>query len=448
MSDAPLRRPSVTDRGALPPPGAEAAAHSRRLAEVIGAALDAAGGWLSFADYMQLALYAPGLGYYTAGAGKFGAAGDFVTAPEISPLFAEVWAAEMDGVLRALGGGEVLELGPGTGRFAAGALAEFRARDTPIDGYSLLEVSPDLRSRQQALLAVTDAGGIAGGIAGGLAAGIMPRWADSLPAPFRGLLFANEVVDALPCERFVMRDGAAWRLGVGRAAGMAIDDMRDDPADATPVFEWRARPADGACAGDAAFAAAMAQRLDELAAAGVVLPEGGCGEFHPQLVAWVASLADALESGLLLFVDYGLPRRQLLHPDRAMGSLRCHYRHHAHGDPFLWPGLQDITAWVDFTALAEAGVAAGLEVAGFTTQAGFLLGGGIEARLATRLAAPAVAGAGAGLSGEAARAQLAQGVRRLLLPGEMGEAVKVMALAKDCDALPPAFALQDLRRGL
>jgi SAM-dependent MidA family methyltransferase len=347
-----------------------------------------------------------------------------------------VWAAELDGVLRALGGGEVLELGPGTGRFAAGALAEFRARGTPIDGYSLLEVSPDLRARQQALLAGAEARGLAGGVASGLAAGMMPRWLDSLPAPFRGLLFANEVVDALPCERFVMRDGAAWRLGVGRAAGD------------TPVFEWRARPADGACAGDADFVAAMAQRLDDLAAAGVALPEGVCGEFHPQLAAWMASLADALEAGLLLFVDYGLPRRQLLHPDRATGSLRCHYRHHAHGDPFLWPGLQDITAWVDFTALAGAGVAAGLEVAGFTTQAGFLLGGGIEARLAARLAAPAGAGAGAGLSGGAAQTQFAQGVRRLLLPGEMGEAVKVMALAKDCDALPPAFALQDLRRGL
>ena len=438
MSDAPLRRPSVTDRGASPPPGAEAAAHSRRLAEVIGAALDAAGGWLSFADYMQLALYAPGLGYYAAGAGKFGEAGDFVTAPEISPLFAEVCAAEMDFVLRALGGGEVLELGPGTGRFAAGALAEFRARGTPVDGYSLLEVSPDLRARQQALLAATEARGIAHGKAHGDAHGAGPRWLDALPAPFRGVLFANEVVDALPCERFVMRGGAAWRLGVGRAAGAA---------DAGPGFEWRARPADGACAGDAAFAAAMAQRLDELAAAGIALPEGGCGEFHPQLAAWVASLAEALESGLLLFIDYGLPRRQLLHPDRAMGSLRCHYRHHAHGDPFLWPGLQDITAWVDFTALAEAGVAAGLDVAGFTTQAGFLLGGGIEARLAARLAAPA-AEAGSGLPDDAARVQLAQGVRRLLLPGEMGEAVKVMALAKDLDAVPPAFALQDLRRGL
>jgi SAM-dependent MidA family methyltransferase len=178
----------------------------------------------------------------------------------------------------------------------------------------------------------------------------------------------------------------------------------------------------------------MAQRLDDLAAAGIALPEGCCGEFHPQLAAWVASLADALGAGLLLFVDYGLPRAQLLHPDRAQGSLRCHYRHHAHGDPFLWPGLQDITAWVDFTALAEAGAAAGLEVAGFTTQAGFLLGGGIEARLAAL--------------DDATRLRLAPGVRRLLLPGEMGEAVKVMALAKDRDALPPAFALQDLRRGL
>lgn len=430
MSGASPRGPSVADRGTWPSPGAEAAAHSRRLAGVIGSALDAAGGWLSFADYMQLALYAPGLGYYAAGAGKFGETGDFVTAPEISPLFAEVCAAQIDGVLRALGGGEVLELGPGTGRFAAGALAEFRARGTPITGYSLLEVSPDLRSRQQALLAASDEPPVD-------ARRIPPRWLDSLPAPFRGVLFANEVIDALPCERFVMRGGAAWRLGVGRAAGAARDDM--------PRFEWRARPADGACTGDADFVAAMAQRLAALADAGVTLPEGCCGEFHPQLAAWVASLADVLDAGLLLFVDYGLPRTQLLHPDRVMGSLRCHHRHHAHGDPFLWPGLQDITAWVDFTALAEAGVAAGLEVAGFTTQAGFLLGGGIEARLAARLAPPT---AGEVALGEVARAQLAQGARRLLLPGEMGEAVKVMALAKDCEALPTAFALQDLRRGL
>ncbi|MFM7627206.1 MAG: SAM-dependent methyltransferase, partial [Gammaproteobacteria bacterium] len=271
MSGASPRGPSVPDRGAWPLPDAEAAAHSQRLTGVIGAALDAAGGWLSFADYMQLALYAPGLGYYAAGAGKFGEAGDFVTAPEISPLFAEVCGSEIDGVLRALGGGEVLELGPGTGRFAAGALAEFRARGTPITGYSLLEVSPDLRARQQALLAASDGPAVE-------MPRITPRWLDSLPAPFRGLLSANEVIDALPCERFVMQGGAAWRLGVGRATGAARDDV--------PVFEWRARPADGACAGDAAFAAAMAQRLDDLAAARVTLPEGCCGEFHPQLAAW------------------------------------------------------------------------------------------------------------------------------------------------------------------
>lgn len=396
----------------LPSPTAAAAAHARRLADVIDAALDAAGGWLSFADYMQLALYAPGLGYYAAGAGKFGEAGDFVTAPEISPLFAEVCASQLDPVLRALGGGQVLELGPGTGSFAAGALETFGAQRTPVTGYALLEVSPDLRARQQARLAAAATGGIT------------PNWLDSLPAPFRGVVFANEVIDALPCERFVVRSGAAWRLGVGRVRGGGA-----------PAFEWRARPADGACAGDAFFAAAMAQRLDELAAAGVRLPDGCCGEFHPQLDAWVASLAGSLEAGLLLFVDYGLPRAQMLHPDRVTGSLRCHYRHHAHGDPFLWPGLQDITAWVDFTALAEAGVAAGLEVAGFTTQAGFLLGGGIEQRLAARL-------------GTRPGTPLAQGVRRLLLPGEMGEAVKVMALTKDCGTLPTAFALQDLRRGL
>jgi SAM-dependent MidA family methyltransferase len=428
MNGGGPRSQSGPARGeALPTPDAAQRARSQRLSTLIARSIDAAGGWISFAEYMQQALYAPGLGYYAAGAAQFGEGGDFVTAPELSPLFAATVAAGLDPVLRALGGGAVLELGPGSGRFASAALAEFAARGTPVEEYLLLEPGAALVARQQASL-------------GDGADGIPRRWLEALPGPFDGVVIANEVIDALPCERFVMQQGAPWRLGVGHR-GARPGDAAGRPADegGAPMFEWRARPPDGACPGDAAFAAAMRQRLQALAVAGVALPDGCCGEFHPALGEWVAALARCVRRGVLLFFDYGLPRAELLRPERLHGTLRGFLRHRAHDDPFLWPGLSDLTAWVDFTALAEAGGAAGLEVAGFTTQAGFLLGAGIEARLAAAQdAAPDAA----------SRAALAHGVRRLLLPGEMGEAVKVMALAQGCEVLPAAFALQDLRRTL
>ena len=419
---------AASRRAALPVPDVAERARSQRLTALIAADLDAAGGWISFAEYMQRALYAPGLGYYAVGGAQFGEGGDFVTAPELSPLFAATVAAELDPVLRALGGGAVLEFGPGSGRFAQGALTEFDALGTPVEAYRLLEPGAALVARQQAQLA-------------GVASRIPRRWLAGLPEPFDGVVIANEVIDALPCERFVIQQGIAWRLGVGRARGATDAEAAASASDAAPVpaFEWRARPPDGACPGDDAFAAEMSRRLQTLAAAGVTLPDGCCGEYHPALADWLAAIARTVRRGLLLFLDYGLPRSQLLRPERRHGTLRGFFRHRAHDDPFLWPGLSDLTAWVDFTALAEAGEAAGLEVAGFTTQAGFLLGGGIAARLAAaqgRTADPA------------AHAALAHGVRRLLLPGEMGEAVKVMALSRGCEVLPAAFALQDLRRTL
>jgi SAM-dependent MidA family methyltransferase len=424
---------------ALPVPDAAERDRSQRLSTLIARRIDAAGGWISFAEYMQQALYAPGLGYYAAGSAQFGEGGDFVTAPELSPLFAATVAAGLDPVLRALGGGRVLELGPGSGRFASAALAEFTAQGTPVEEYLLLEPGAALVARQQALLREGAPPATAPD------APIPRRWLDALPEAFDGVVIANEIVDALPCERFVMQQGVPWRLGVGHRRASVGAAAADDAAAARidgagiPLFEWRARPPDGACPGDEAFAAVMRQRLQALAATGVALPDGCCGEFHPALGDWVASLARCLRRGVLLFFDYGLPRAQLLRPERLHGTLRGFFRHRAHDDPFLWPGLSDLTAWVDFTALAEAGEAAGLEVAGFTTQAGFLLGGGIEARLAAAQdAAPDAA----------ARAALAHGARRLLLPGEMGEAVKVMALARGCEVLPTAFALQDLRRAL
>jgi SAM-dependent MidA family methyltransferase len=209
-------------------------------------------------------------------------------------------------------------------------------------------------------------------------------------------------------------------------------------------FEWRIRPADGACEDDAAFAAAVARRRADLESAGIELPEGCCGEWQVDLEGWFAALAGTLARGVVLLADYGLPRRQLLHPDRMQGSLRCHYRHHAHGDPFLLPGLCDITAWVDFTAVAEAATQAGFGVAGFATQAGFLLGAGIEDELRE---------AGAAIDATDPRyLELARGAQRLLLPGEMGEAVKFMLLTRPSDDPllegDPALGWRDLRSSL
>ena len=415
----------------LPLPDSAAAAHSAALEELIATRL-AGTGWLSFADYMQLALYAPGLGYYSAGAHKFGAAGDFVTAAELSPLFAAVCARQMSRLFAACGAASVLELGPGSGRFAATALEAFHRAGISLSRYALLEVSADLRERQQRLLKPKSADAEFADpefADPGLAGNVPLAWLNELPQRFRGVIFGNEVIDALPCERFVVQGGRLWRLGVGVAR-----------ADSERRFEWRARPADGSAEGDDEFNATATGLLRDLQAVGVELPDGYCGEWQLGLVAWIASLAQSLECGAILLADYGLPRRQLYHPDRVSGSLRCHYRHHAHADPFSLPGLTDITAWVDFTRVAEAAAAAGLEVAGFTTQGGFLLGGGIEQVYAELRSADS--------ADELRTAQLASGLRRLLLPGEMGEAVKFILLTRDIDVSLPAFELRDLRASL
>lgn len=411
--------PTATDRP-LPAPSADALAHSARLREFIEARIVSSGGWISFADYMQHALYAPGLGYYSAGAAKFGGEGDFVTAPMISSLFSRTCARQIARWLEATGTDTVLEFGPGTGRFALDALSVL-TQESPLRRYALLEVSPDLRARQAALLQ-SQAEACA-------RAGVEVHWLEEMPIGFAGVVFANEVLDALPCERFVVRGEEWWRLGVGQGA---------------EGLEWRVRPADGAAPGDAEFQQAATRRIKELQASGVQLAEGYCGEWHPLLDAWLAALAAAMERGVVLLADYGLPRRQLLHPDRLRGSLRCHYRHHAHGDPFLHPGLCDLTSWVDFSAVAESASAAGFEVVGFTTQAAFLMGADIEQELRT---------AAAGIEPTDPRyLKLAQGARTLLLPGEMGESVKFMLLARNLDEAAlghePAFELRDLRSSL
>jgi SAM-dependent MidA family methyltransferase len=370
-----------------------------RVATLLRERIAAAGGWLAFDAYMQIALYEPGLGYYSAGAHKLGAGGDFTTAPEISPLFGQCLARHCDEVLAVLGGGRVLEIGAGTGRLAFDVLTALHALGRLPETYSILEISADLRQRQQQLIAT-------------LPAHVATRvqWLDQPPASvWQGALLANEVIDALPVQRFVLRHGQWQALGV-------VANERG--------FAWSARPADAAL-----LAAIHALQLS------ADLPDGFESEICTRLAPWLREVTATMQRGVALFVDYGLPRREYYSAARERGTLRCHYRQRAHDDPFAHPGLEDITAWVDFTSVAEAADACGLDVLGYATQAAALLGLGIESLVA---AAPA----------ENARIRRASEARQLLMPTEMGETFKAIALGRGYDALLAAFTVRDLRARL
>ena len=383
------------DGSGLPTPDACALAHSARLCQLVGRQIDAAGGFISFADYMNAVLYAPGLGYYSSGAQKFGAAGDFVTAPELGSLFARSLARTVGEVLCDLGGGTVLEIGAGSGVLAADLLAALRP--SPPSEYLILEISADLRARQRDTLArrVPD---------------LLPRvtWLDNWPTvPITGAVLANEVLDALPVERFRVDSAGVVQLGVRREG---------------PSFDWAERPAPPPMA---AAVTALGTAL------GSPLPGGFTGELCLSLPAWVAALGGALQQGLVLCADYGGTRREVYHAGRYAGTLACHYRHRRHEDPFLYPGLQDLTAWVDFSAVADAARAANLHVAAYGTQAHYLLATGIlEA-----VTASADNQAGVMASREAAQ---------LLLPGEMGERFKVLAMTRGWESAAPLM-YRDLR---
>ena len=379
----------------LPIPSAEALGHSQSLVSRLREEIAQNDSWIDFARYMTLTLYAPGLGYYSGGAQKFGLAGDFVTAPEISPLFAQCLAGQVAQVIGETQG-DLLELGAGTGRLALELLLELQRLGSLPTRYQILEVSAHLREVQQATLMAK------------LPPELYARleWLDQLPPSFDGVVLGNEVLDALPVH-LVGRGDGFFERGVASDGGALVwADRSDLPANLRAVVERLPMP-EG------------------------YFPEGYLTEVCPAATGLLASLAQMLRSGLLLFVDYGFPRREYYHPQRDHGTLMCHYRHHAHGDPFLYPGLQDITAHVDFTTIAEAGVANGLRLAGYTTQAQFLINCGITERLAR---SPADTGA---------YLQLASQAQKLLSPAEMGELFKVLALSKAYDTPLLGFSRGD-----
>jgi len=388
----------------LPDLTPDEAAHSAALMERIRAVIEAEGGWIGFDRFMQLALYEPGLGYYSAGARKFGAAGDFITAPEVAPVFSRCLAMQCAAVIRELGPeSRLLELGAGSGVMAAELLAELERQDALPAEYWILDLSADLRERQRETLEQH-------------VPHLLPRvqWLDSLPEePFAGMILANEVLDALTIERYAIRSGEVNALGVSSAFGQL------------QLAEVRA----------ASHLVAAVRKIEQ--DTGAALPDGYESEVCTGLARWFESIARSLERGVLLFIDYGLPRREYYCAERTRGTLLCHFRHRFHEDALTRVGLQDITAWVDFTAVAEAAQGAGCEVAGYTTQAHFLIGCGLGDFVANVEGLELVQ-----------RLNLSRQAMVLTLPGEMGERFKVIALAKNFESPLRGFAMRDLRHTL
>ncbi len=373
---------------------AETALISQRLAEWIRAEIRVQGGTLAFDRFMELVLYAPDLGYYVAGAARFGRSGDFITAPELSPLFGRCLAVQCAEALKRLDGGDLLEYGPGSGALAVQLLSELERLGCLPNRYWLLELNPELREQQRALIQ-----------------SVLPHlyerclWPRDQVEGFSGVVIANEVLDALPVQRFcVGEDGAVLEMAVIERDGKFAES-------AIPIIS-----------------PGLHQAVAQLQARGLASAPGYTSEINLRLGPWFAALSQGLERGLVLLIDYGYPRAEYYHSSRSMGTLMCHYRHQAHSDPFVYLGLQDITAHVDFSAVAEAGMAAGLDLAGFTTQAHFLIGCGIERYLAAM--------------GEDPNLLLA--AKQLLLPSAMGERFKVLAFSKRLSGPWCGFGVRDL----
>jgi SAM-dependent MidA family methyltransferase len=391
----------MSQPNSLPPATADEQAHSHLLLSRIRDAIDAHQGWLPFERFMEMALYEPGLGYYSAGARKLGADGDFVTAPEISPLFSRCLARQCAQVLQAIGG-DIVELGAGSGVMAADILAELLAVGQLPHRYFILEVSADLRARQRATLAAR-------------VPQLVERvaWLDSLPEKLNGIVIANEVLDALPVQRFVIRSsqvnalGVTWQLGQLDWSEVRADHKLESAVREVEKYIGRA------------------------------LPDGYSSEINLRLRPWLAGIANSLQQGVLLFIDYGLPRAQYYSDERTRGTLLCHYRHRFHDDALLHVGVQDIGAWVDFTSVAEAAVGCECSVIGYTTQAHFLIGCGIDKLLADIAEQPLES-----------RLQIGKQAMMLTLPGEMGERFKAIALGKNWEHPLQGFSVRDLAAAL
>lgn len=373
----------------LPIPDPVARLQSQRLFELIASEI-AETGPITFARYMQLALYAPNLGYYSANRQKFGETGDFITAPELSPLFSHSLARQCQQVLSEIGG-DILELGAGSGVMAVEILKELEREHSLPNTYYILELSAELRKRQESCFQ-------------NQAPHLLKKvkWLDQWPTAFKGVILGNEVIDAMPVHKFNLSDSDIKEF--------YVDIVKNSSKSSLNQTElcWKI---------DKPSSFDLVAAIENLDIDFVNNYESEINVFLP---AWVASLSDILQQGLILFIDYGFPRHEYYHPDRTTGTIMCHFRHRSHTDPLIFPGIQDITSHVDFTAVAEAGFSNQLAVSGFTNQASFLLNCGLLEMVSDDM-------------DEKSRYDINQQIKRLTLPSEMGELFKVIAMTKNYD---------------
>ena len=381
-----------------PEPDSEGLAHSARVVERVRTEIEGHGGVLPFERYMALVMYEPGLGYYVSGTRQFGRKGDFVTAPELGSLYGRCVARQAAQILDQLDGGSLLEFGAGSGVLAATVLAELADRDSLPAEYLIMEVSPVLRAQQQQTLA--------GQIEKNQ---VKVRWLDSLPEfGFRGVILVNEVLDAMPIIRFRVGVEGHMTAGVVRHNGH---------------LDW-AWQRDTTQEG----------RIDRLVQQYGLVADY-TSEVNPRAAAWMQTAGRLLDAGLILVMDYSYPGAEYYHYERSEGTLMCHYQHRAHMDPFLYPGLQDLTTHVDFSAVASAGQAAGLDIAGFTSQEAFLLSTGV-----LELVGDA--------SSDSVDPKLVAELKQLTLASEMGESFKTLAMVKHIGTPLLGFSLRDRRVAL
>ena len=392
----------------LPQPSADVLAHSARLCELIRRDIAAHGGWIPFSHFMELVLYAPGLGYYTAGARKFGQEGDFITAPELSSLFGRTLARQLVEIMQA-SSASILELGAGSGKLAFDILGELEKLEVLPESYSILEVSADLRERQQTLIREK-----------------LPHlaervhWLDALPDNISGAVIGNEVLDALPVHLLLWNASPIQTLPRGdkeqviMERGVSLENER---------FIWQDK---------------LTENIELLAIAqNINVPDNYLSEVSLAARGLIASLSERMDKGALLFIDYGFGAREYYHPQRSSGTLMCHYRHHSHDDPFFLPGLQDITSHVDFTAIAETAIDHGAHFLGYTSQAHFLFNNDILNFL--NEVSPDNINDYAPLSAQ---------LQKLTSPAEMGELFKVIGLGNGLEVPLTGFMRGDLSRML
>ena len=384
----------------LPEPDDGAKNWSQALCAQIEEQCNQSAGMIPFSEFMRMALYAPGFGYYSSDLRKFGAEGDFITAPEVSPFFAQCIARQVMDVLSGMDRPMVLEFGAGSGVMAADMLLELERLNVLPEQYLILELSASLKQRQQATIKDK-------------AAHLLDRviWLDTLPEEkFNGVVVANEVLDAMPVECF-------------KISGDTVESLYVRCHDSELASEYK--PATAAVS---STVRTIEKRIE------ASLPDGYCSEFNPAIAGWLESIAATLEQAMVLLIDYGYAAPEYYHEERQTGTLMCHYQHRAHADPLWYPGLQDITAFVDFTDVAYSAVDAGFDVSGYTSQAMFLMGAGLD-ELHQQQVTDDIKN----------QVILSQQIKTLTMPSEMGERFKVMALTKNYDEPLRGFIMQDLR---